>query len=777
MKLTTASVGVPVFSLKASITHSIVRKPSVFERMVLRLCRRGQENQVVGDASLREAFEEHLGVQGIPHLLYTTVSGLVRLGALNKPETSANASLLDQPIRAIRLTPEGEDFYNKNTLPGSRTQDAVDYFYAPWSNSLSSARPGKLVDEAPELSFDERLLKPRDPSSLVRREVEEDRPRFLKRDSRIITVDAQIDESVRWLRLDIEVHGSPEGYLDLKTGNRSFEDWLAKLEPSVVQETFLDAVIGKSNVPDLELPREILGQAKHLALAAPPTSTIQPTIALPNVTRSGLVIHLDPAEQTSVFTQNDSGPAIITCPAPPTVPRPLASLTIERGRPTECQVEGDVALTWSGGLRAVRVRADLEGEMVNEYWRPFSDFLAATLSASSNTKIATVPFSWSSDRPIDSLTRQLTGVSLIEALEKMGAFLTATNETGVRLQAEYARRIAETLTSSIDATSDGPTLELALVDEWARFIIDSLGQSAATAAVTRSLLGKAIPPSTALEVRQLLALKQRPQEIPTGLLGPNVLAAVLEELWKDPCEELPAGNIDGLRTLEAYRSAQASLDASLGRQHANLAATGRRVTATRSVGEALRAAERWLEAVNNPALAHGTGEAFPAGLLQLRENVRGWRDAAKANLAPELETGTTALVFDSNTLLDHPDALRQLTRSQIGVIPNRVIQELDGLKRSTDGETARKARAANSTIDELRERSSLRFEKARAELIPLDFGPVEEPDNQILSVAIAYSSSTVTLVTGDKNLRNKAQASNIVAKDWPSLQEGRGKRR
>jgi rRNA-processing protein FCF1 len=316
---------------------------------------------------------------------------------------------------------------------------------------------------------------------------------------------------------------------------------------------------------------------------------------------------------------------------------------------------------------------------------------------------------------------------------------------------------------------------MSLVDEWLGFITSSLGTGTSPEALRTALLSKATPPSSALEVRQLLALESNPHKIPSRLLGPGVMAAVLEELWNDPQHELVTGDVDSLQSLEAYRSAQASLDARLGRHNADLGATGRRVVANKSVGTALQAAEKWLAAVDDPKLSQATGESFPTGLLQFREKVRAWRDAANANLAPAFGPDQIALVFDSNTLLDHPDALLGLTSSQIGVIPSRVIQELDGLKRSSDESRARKARAANRTIDGLRERNSLRLEKARTDLIPSDLGSTDDPDNQILSVAVAFTRSKVTLVTGDKNLRAKAEASNITARDWPSLKNAGGR--
>jgi rRNA-processing protein FCF1 len=776
MRLTTVNVGIPVFTLKASVQHSIVRKPTVFERMVLRLSRRGQANQVVGGATLRQAFEERLGVQGVPQLLETTVSGLVRLGVLSAPGTPRK-SLLDEPIQTFRLTREGEEFYNRNTLPSRPTADAVDYSYAPWSNALSTARPGKLAEVSPGLAFDDAILRPRDPSSLVRRELEENRPRFLKKESRIIDVDAETSESVGWLTVDIEIHASPDGYLDLKTQGKAYENWLHKLEPAVVQATFLDAVIGKTSAPDLELNREVLEQAKRLALASAHSTPSAPIVTLPAAGEGGLTITLSPVDDVPQLTHGPSGHAVISCPAPTTVPPQVVSVTVDGGQATGCLLEGSVALTWASGLRDVHVQADLDGEDAARYWKPFSDDLAASLAASTDSKVSIVPLLWGSDRPMDSLSQRLASLPLSPSLEKIGEFLTAAGEAGATFSTDHADRLAGLLAERIESTADAPMLNMSLVDEWLGFIARSLGTGTSSEALRTALLSKATPPSSALEVRQLLALESNPHKIPSRLLGPGVMAAVLEELWNDPQHELVTGDVDSLQSLEAYRSAQASLDARLGRHNADLGATGRRVVANKSVGEARRAAEKWLAAVDDPKLSQATGESFPTRLLQFREKVRAWRDAANANLVPAIGPDQIALVFDSNTLLDHPDALLGLTSSQIGVIPSRVIQELDGLKRSSDESRARKARAANRTIDGLRERNSLRLEKARTDLIPSDFGSTDDPDNQILSVAVAFTGSKVTLVTGDKNLRAKAEASNIQARDWPSLKNAGGRHR
>ena len=772
MKITTVTVGVPVYSLKAEVTHSIVRKPTVFERMVMRLSRRGVDNHGVGEASLRDAFESKLGVQGVPLLLESTVQGLLRLGVL-RTETASKSALLDQPIRTLRLTPSGEEFYNRNSLPSSPGQDFVEYFYMPWSNSLSSTRPRMVTSAAPEVAFDEEKLKPGDASSLIRRELEATPPRFLKKDSRVVGVVADIEDVVSWLALEVELHASSDGYLDLKTASgKALDDWLKGLEPVLVRETFLDSVTSGSPGGDVELTTEIIGRAKRLELAAGGATTLTlPSIDLPGWAGGGLTIQLRSDPAPARWAQNEVGASVISCPRPNAVPPQLVDVTVSGGRPTHCRVEGDLALTWAGSLRYVRVRAELEGENVDRLWTAFSDELAGALSASTELGISAVPLAWGSDRPLNALSHRLVGVSLSEVWVRADEFLKAAKPAG-QLD-EHVERIIDTLVGGVESSQGGYEPTLQEVDRRVRAIKESLGEQVPIEALTRSLLRKATPPSSAVEVQMLLNLEKNPQQIPVGMLNPSVLALILEAAWQDPSAELTIGGTGPLRTIEVYRVAQAMLDSALGRQHAQLKTTAQRVTATRSVGEALRAADRWLNAVADPALAHAVGQVFPLGLRNLRDEVQAWTNAARANVA-QIDPGTEALVFDSNTLMDHPDALRKLRSCEVGIVPNRVIQELDGLKRSQDLGTAQKARAANRAIDEMRGASSLRFEPARVAFIPVDLGPTDNPDNQILSVAIAYSIDKVTLLTSDKNLRIKAEASSITAKDWLEIQESRG---
>ena len=106
-----------------------------------------------------------------------------------------------------------------------------------------------------------------------------------------------------------------------------------------------------------------------------------------------------------------------------------------------------------------------------------------------------------------------------------------------------------------------------------------------------------------------------------------------------------------------------------------------------------------------------------------------------------------------------PDLLTTMRRNDIPVVARRVLEELDGIKESSEEERAQKARAAIRSLE--RAGQAIRYESEVLDLLPPDWEPTA--DNRILSVALYLRLSDVIVVTGDRNLRNKARAENITA--------------
>lgn len=774
MKLTTLRVGVPIFWLQAAVEHSVVRKPTVFERMIMRLSRRAAENSAVGSATLRIAFEDHLGAKGVPGLLESSANELLRLGIVQRADSSANVSILDQPIRTITLSPTGQEFYNRNTLPSHPTRDAVEFYYLPWSNSLASERPSRLADSPPDLAFDVHALAPRDPSSLVRATLKEQPPRFLRGESRIMTVEVDIDDTVSWLTLDVDLVVTAEGYLELHVeGNKAATEWLTRLEPTIVQTTLLKKAVSGEAPSQVVFPSSVMRSLTRLELVGPALGARSAVVHLPDLQTQ---VRLAEDHATPSWLPDEDAVRVVGSPLPATLPDGATSVTLNDGRATSGQQTGALPLTWAGRQVFAFVRADLNAETAGALWNAFGEHLAADLTQSSDVEISALPLAWGSPRPVQALVDGGSARTLDEVLGRLREFVVAAREVAPNALASQAPAFLDVAARLIALAGTHESLDIGTLDGWARTVRSALGESSRLDTLLSTLLARVRAPSTVVEMREVIQLGRLAGTMPAQLFNAPLRATLLAELWRDPSEGLGDSVPEVLQPIARFAAAQTELDTALGRQNAVLANGSGPLASRGSTGAALQAAERWLHAVDDPELGRSVDEELPDGLVALRADVLKWRESAVSNMATSLPPGQDALVFDSNSLLDDPECLRHLGSERVGVIPNRVIQELDGLKRSTTEDTARRARAAHRTVDEMRQLGVLRFESARPALIPSDLGSVDEPDNQILSVAIAYSGGNVTLVTRDNNLRAKAQATGVSAMTWPEIREARRER-
>jgi len=145
--------------------------------------------------------------------------------------------------------------------------------------------------------------------------------------------------------------------------------------------------------------------------------------------------------------------------------------------------------------------------------------------------------------------------------------------------------------------------------------------------------------------------------------------------------------------------------------------------------------------------------------INFHKFVVAWRELACKLLAPPTETDHRLIVLDTSALMVAPELVTRMRSRDMPVIPRRVLEELDGLKESSDDQKAQAARAAIRSIESAGSR--VRFESEALDLLPPDWD--HSSDNKILSVAMYLRLSAVLLVTGDINFRNKARAEDISA--------------
>lgn len=119
-------------------------------------------------------------------------------------------------------------------------------------------------------------------------------------------------------------------------------------------------------------------------------------------------------------------------------------------------------------------------------------------------------------------------------------------------------------------------------------------------------------------------------------------------------------------------------------------------------------------------------------------------------------------VVDTCALMNSPELVETFEDNKaLLIVPKVVLDELDGLKSSEDGERALKARDAIRAIDNHRAFDWLNLrESGHPELLSDDCDK-DRNDSKILSVAVRYIFKKPVLITDDSNLRNLAEANAV----------------
>lgn len=120
-------------------------------------------------------------------------------------------------------------------------------------------------------------------------------------------------------------------------------------------------------------------------------------------------------------------------------------------------------------------------------------------------------------------------------------------------------------------------------------------------------------------------------------------------------------------------------------------------------------------------------------------------------------------VVDTNTLMNNPAILENVSAKEAMIIPNVVNEELDGLKQSDDKDKAYKAREAIRIInDRMTATQNIKMTAPQSALLPEGLDK-KKADNLVLSVALKYIVKKPVLITDDINLQNAAASCKVTA--------------
>ena len=248
MKLGAFSVGLPLYEIESDVTYQTVRVPTVFERMVMRLCGRYRTMPEIAGMTLSQIFEQQLGVASANELVGPSVENLIYMGVLANPGSQDYMTIR---LADLSLTADGFAFLERDRLPSRSQQATVTHRFFPLSNSVKSQRLESRLSQTPTKPFvSDAVLQPSDCSALVREAVAGERHAWKSPSTEIHSVQSRVI-GVVWEQHQISLECDESGVLTIKAqGSPDLERWLAVANPDVIWQHILEPLLASEALSD-----------------------------------------------------------------------------------------------------------------------------------------------------------------------------------------------------------------------------------------------------------------------------------------------------------------------------------------------------------------------------------------------------------------------------------------------------------------------------------------------------------------------------------------------
>lgn len=773
MKLAEISVPLPLYRIESDVTYHTERKPTVFERMVLRLCDPGLHLPDKQNLSLLGIFRDQLGAGDVRELLEGCVSELSALGALPKRYA---LDTLEAPLTELELTADGLQFLRSDSLPVRSRTVKVWHRYDPISDEIKPTQnDGARLSQSDfsRVSVADQALRPQNPLPQVERAVAQETYDW-KNAATVIDRIAPLVQPAGWGERRLEISCSEDGALSASAPrDAALQRWLEQAQPELVWEILLADALTRE--PDSLLPIVDSSVLREARTACPIAATKVGTARARFCIVAQGVAAADATTPTIVLSSEVNAPELVANGKQPTVftllvPTPAGittgfrSLSLSQidGASVQVKVAGNLRLYWAGQPRLCGLAVTLNDQAATELWAKLRRDLEGACEHSDDPRIAFMSVAWRdvdalgetvwpwlatrAEQPLDDL------MALVEpATQAIGLWRPGRKDWRSSWEGSLEKAIHESLRHTPNQLE--PEKVVSLLTQVAQML------SADKAVPLQAVLLRHAAPIRALE-----SLEKLRSALPSTTAIPEELLSVeLRQMWLENALERKELKLYGphaiQQPMQVIEKAVQDIYRSIGNQALKAACNGQMDVRTLTP-HALDAVRTWRKAAGSFL---GLKVSLPLWDA-LNEAVDSWSLLAQENLAP-IDVGHRIVVLDTSALMEHPEILQGLSSRDILVVPLRVLSELDGLKGSEDEARAVKARAAIRQLDA--NSSHIRHEKDYAALLPAEWD-VKQPDHAILSTALFFRLNDVLFVSNDINLRNKAQSLGLNAQDSKS---------
>lgn len=783
MKLAEISVPLPLYRIESDVTYHTERKPTVFERMVLRLCDPGLHLPDKQNLSLLGVFRDQLGAGDVRELLEGCVSELSALGALPKRYA---LDTLAVPLTELELTADGLQFLRSDRLPVRSRTIKVSHHYDPIGDEIKPVKKdGRLQSHSSmshssmsRISTADKSLRPQNPLPQVERALMRETYDW-KNSATVIDRIVPVVQPAGWGERRLEISCSEDGVLSASAPrDAALQRWLEQAQSELAWEFLLaDAltsepsallpVIDSSVLRDALTARPIaatnggaararlciVSQGVAAADAAIPTIVLSSEVSAPELVANG--------KQPTVFT--------LLVPTPAGMMTGFRSLSLPQvgGASAQAEVAGNLRLYWAGQPRLCGLAVTLNNQAATALWAKLRRDLEGACEHSDDPRIAFMPVAW---RDVDALGETVWPWLATRAEQPLDDLMMLVEPATQAIdlwrpdrkdwKSAWEKSLAKAIDESLRHTPNQfePEEVVSLLIQIAQML------SADKAVPLQAALLRHAAPIRALEsLAKLRSALPSTTEIPEELLSVE-----LRQVWLEHALERKELKLYGPHAIQQpvqdIEKAVQDVYRSIGDQ-ALKAAGNSQMDVRTLTPHALGAVRTWRKAAGS---FHGLNVSLPLWDA-LNEAVENWSLLAQEKLAP-VEIGHRFVVLDTSALMENPELLQELRSNDIPIVPHRVLSELDGLKISEDETRSAKARTA---IRQLNATSSrIHHETEYTALLPAEWD-AKQPDHAILSTALFFRLNEVLFVSNDINLRNKAQSLGLNTQDSKSYAPSR----
>lgn len=772
MNLGTYAVGFPVFEIESSVTFQTIRSPTAFERMVMRLCHRYQDEPAISAMSFKAVFEDVLGVAASRELVGPCIENLMFLGVISRPATE---DIMSVRLGDVSLTPDGISFLERDRLPGRSKQTTVKHIYLPLPKSVKPSKGAHgFKDSIPFPRVSSNALMPADSSAQVRSALLNEKHAWKSANTEIHAVESTVTGTL-WEHQQIEVTIDQSGALTASgASSMEFQKWIELADSELLWNEIINPILNPPQATDrTQLDDSVLRFADSIAAIDESGDDSMPGFrpakcALVVVRNIESTAHLNGVPAivlnhdctTARRIEAADGSLIVEVPYPSPFVKGFRWLELARTDLAPLvTISGIASMSWGGQTRSGSLLIRLRSDASDQAWSVLQKSLADCLSGASDSGLLAFSALWDPPEETIQLWREKTAhLPMADLISDALTFASALEQFAVKAKSNWLERWRVTISEAIISACnrvDGSIEDDQLID-----LVHSVTKLLTDRSdnVNHGILMHAATVDDRDRIERLRTAIGATLVFPSQLLGANLINGWVTDALSDVKQQLRGPHaLEPLisELASAYQRVVRDVGLSSLEGSANGTLRVKYVKAT-----ALESALKWISAYEN---LEDQLKAISIHLCQraaeFHQLVVAWRDLACKHLAPPTETDHRLIVLDTSALMVAPDLVTRMRSRDMPVIPRRVLEELDGLKESSDDQKAQAARAAIRAIESAGSR--VRFESEALDLLPSDWD--RSSDNRILSVAMYLRLSAVLLVTGDINFRNKARAEDISA--------------